>query len=113
MYQNQCLGGAVAGRREDCDRRSERARIALFLTLTLERQTYFDQRPNGFRPDTRSSPHLSIARIVSAGTRNAISGSFPVAGRPGFSFRHSFCLFFFHNWVIPKSAPKRKRRHAF
>jgi len=34
--------------------------------------------------DTRSPPHLSIARIVSAGTRNAISGSFPIAERPGF-----------------------------
>ena len=31
--------------------------------------------------DTRSPPHLSIAAIVAAGTRNAITGSFAVVGR--------------------------------
>ena len=31
--------------------------------------------------DTRFPPHLSIAAIVAAGTRNAITGSFAVVGR--------------------------------
>lgn len=34
--------------------------------------------------DTRSPPHLSIAAIVAAGTRNAITGSFAVVGRSRF-----------------------------
>jgi len=34
--------------------------------------------------DTRSPPHLSIAAIVAAGTRNAITGSFAVVRRPRF-----------------------------
>jgi len=43
--------------------------------------------------DTRSPPHLSIARMVSAGTRNAIMGSLPVAGRPGFLLDITFDRF--------------------
>ena len=43
--------------------------------------------------DTRSPPHLSIAATVSAGTRNAISGSLAVAGRPRFGLGTIFVAF--------------------
>src|SRR4029078_1334886 len=78
-----------------------------FLTLTLRRETYFDQRPNSFRPrHALTTPFIDCTDGL-CGHAQCNYWVFACRRTPRLPFRQNPYLFCLHNWVYLKGRPTR------